>query len=353
VRVLITGGAGFVGSSLAKSFRASGHDVCAFDNLKRRGSELNLPDFKRRGIQFVYGDVRSRGDLDDLNGTFDLFVEASAEPSVLAGLDGSPDYLLHTNLLGNYHCLEFARRRAPHLIFLSTSRVYSIAPLRELPLKEASTRLELDESRVFPKGLTHQGITEEFEVMRARSLYGATKLSSELLLQEYAETYRLQMVIDRCGVIAGPGQWGKVDQGVFTLWVVNHFFGKPLRYTGFGGNGKQVRDLLHPADLFRAIETQYRNLKRLSGETFNLGGGLGVSTSLLELTQLCQTATGRSIEIGRWPETNPADIPWYVTDSRKAQRTFGFRVERTIQDILEDIHFWLKENSSQIKEIFT
>src|SRR4051794_11741987 len=132
-RVLITGGAGFVGSNLASALRRRhpGWGIVAFDNLKRRGSELNLPRLREEGIDFVHGDVRNPADLDAL-GEIDALVECSAEPSVLAGTDGSPDYVVQTNLLGAYHCLELARRRDADMVFLSTSRVYPVATLEGL-----------------------------------------------------------------------------------------------------------------------------------------------------------------------------------------------------------------------------
>ena len=180
------------------------------------GIELNLPDFKKRGIRFVHGDVRNRSDLEDLGASFDLLIEASAEPSVLAGLNQDPAYLLDTNLRGTINCLNFARQKVKRTIFLSTSRVYSIAPLRALSLMENETRFELATAQG-QAGASERGLTENFAVDTYRSRYGTTKLASEYLIQEYNHAYGLEAVIYRCGVIAGRGQFGKVDQGVFTL----------------------------------------------------------------------------------------------------------------------------------------
>lgn len=353
MRIVITGGAGFVGSTLALAYRERDPraEIVAFDNLKRRGSELNLERFRARGITFVHGDVRSPDDLAELPRTFDLFIDASAEPSVLAGLGGSPSYLLSTNLGGTLNCLELVRTRGKAMIFLSTSRVYSMAPLRELPLAETATRLELDPARAI-SGVSARGVAEDFATHLPRSLYGASKLASELIIQEYASTYGLKAVINRCGVIAGPGQFGKVDQGVFTLWVAHHVFNKPLKYTGFGGAGKQVRDLLHPADLMRALELQLHDIDRLSGQTFNLGGGRPISTSLAELTALCQKLTGNAVAVASDPTTSPVDIPWYVTDSSRAEKAFGWKPERSVDAIFGEIHGWLVRERAQLAGLF-
>lgn len=352
MKILITGGAGFVGSYLAKAFRDEGASVTVLDNLKRRGSELNLAEFQRRGIDFKHGDIRQRADLDVLPDRYDLFIEASAEPSVLAGLDGAPDYLLQTNLVGTLNCLEFARRSAAAFLFLSTSRVYSIDALRALPLSEGARRLDVAPDSGGIDGLSSHGINEDFSVSTARSLYGASKLASELFVQEYQNTYGLPCLINRCGVIAGPGQFGKVDQGVFTLWMARHYFQKGLQYTGFGGTGKQVRDLLHPRDLFALIKKQIPTQAQWRAETYNVGGGLSGSLSMLELTGLCQEISGKTIPIAAAPQSHPMDIPYYVSDSRRVSERFGWRPETKTAQIFEEIHSWILANEGALKSIF-
>lgn len=354
MRILVTGGAGFVGSGLARRFREAepAADVVVLDNLHRRGSELNLPLFKKLGITFVHGDIRVAADLDGLPGNFDLFVEASAEPSVLAGVGGSPSYVLQTNLMGTIHCLDFARNRAPRMIFLSTSRVYSMAPLRALALDEGPTRFEISPQQSL-RGVSPRGIAEDFPTTTARSLYGATKLSSEILIQEYVETYGLNAVINRCGVIAGPGQFGKVDQGVFTLWVAYHHFGRALRYTGFGGTGKQVRDLLHPADLYELMVRQNAVLEKHPGAIFNVGGGRTGSVSMQELTALCQKATGRTVEVASDATTSPVDIPLYISDNARVTGTFDWQPRQSPAAIMGDIAGWIAGNEAQLQPLFT
>jgi len=355
MKILITGGAGFVGSSLAYQFLDDDptNQVVVFDNLRRRGSELNLAKFKKRSIRFVHGDIRNSSDFSEIDDNFDLLIEASAEPSVLAGIDGDCTYLFDTNLGGTFHCLEYARRRCGGVIFLSTSRVYSIPDLLAIPLKEAETRLVVDGTGGFVHGLSDAGISEAFSLNGHRSMYGATKLASELIISEYCASYNLPVITNRCGVITGPGQWGKTDQGVFALWVIHHFFNQPLKYTGFGGTGKQVRDLLHPVDLFGLLKKQIPVLTQFGGQCFNVGGGLQCSTSLLEYTGVCREITGNRLEIGSVADTNSVDVPFYVSDCAKAMEVFNWRVEKSVKDIVFDIHNWLKVEEELVKEVFS
>ncbi|MGB0452645.1 MAG: NAD-dependent epimerase/dehydratase family protein [Bacteriovoracaceae bacterium] len=352
-RVLITGGAGFVGSSLAKMIKADNpqSEVWVLDNLKRRGSELNLPTFAELGINFVHGDIRDYSDFENLNGDFDLLIEASAEPSVHSGISGGLSYLVDTNLSGTLNCLRFARERCEKTLFLSTSRVYSIDALREIELEENETRFQVKEGIDY-LGLRDGGILENFDVSRFRSFYGTTKLSSEYFIQEYVETFGLKAIINRCGVIAGPGQFGKVDQGVFTLWVANHYFKKSLKYMGFGGKGLQVRDLLHPRDLYNLILAQVKSNHSWNGEVYNVGGGLNCSTSLLEYTKLAEEITGNKIEIASAPETAKVDIPYYVTNTDKAEKDFDWKVSYDSKAIVQDIFTWMNENEALVSKVF-
>ncbi len=350
-RILITGGAGFVGSNLACRFRSRFPEsrVIALDNLKRRGSELNLTRLKTAGVEFVHGDIRNPEDLASLPAT-DLVVECSAEPSVNAGYNESPAYLLHTNLMGTVNCLELARVRRTDFVFLSSSRVYPIQALRDIRLVEETTRLEPAPGCPV-SGFSPQGVSEEFPLHGSRSLYGATKLASELLIAEYGAMYGLRTVVNRCGVLTGPWQMGKVDQGFVALWVARHLFGGRLDYFGCNGSGKQVRDILHVDDLFNLLCLQLHHLDRHSGETYNVGGGIDCSVSLLELTRLCREATGRRTEIGSVAQAPQADIPYYISDCSKVIAATGWRPEKTPECIVQEICTWLSTNESQLRPI--
>jgi CDP-paratose 2-epimerase len=350
-QIVVTGGAGFVGSNLALFFREARADwrVTVLDSLKRRGSELNLPRLRDAGIDFRHGDIRCSDDLDGLP-PFDLMIDCSAEPSVQAGLDGSPRSILNTNLLGTINCLEAARARGAAFLFLSTSRIYPIAALNGLPYAETDTRFRWDDGPA-TLGFSRHGIAEDFTLEGARSFYGTSKLAGEQLIQEYVYSYGMRALINRCGVVAGPWQMGKVDQGVVTLWVARHYFGHPLRYTGFGGQGKQVRDILHVRDLFDLIQLQVEAPERWDGRVYNVGGGNEVSVSLRELTEVCVQETGKAVPIASDPATAGVDLRIYVTDARRAEIDFGWRPTRDPVRIVRDIRAWIERNQDTLESI--
>lgn len=351
MKVLVTGGCGFVGSNICSHLieRYKESKVVAFDNLKRRGSEMNIARLTALGVEFVHGDVRNADDLAMING-LDIIIDASAEPSVLAGINSSPNYLVETNFNGTLNCLNLAKKNSAKFIFLSTSRVYSIPALETLEYTEEKTRFELSDSQR-AEGVSKHGITEAFSTKGYRSLYGSTKLSSELLVEEYHHLFGLETIINRCGVLTGPYQMGKVDQGVIVLWMARHFWPKPLKYIGFGGTGKQVRDILHIKDLLILLDLQIKQFPLFNGELFNVGGGVKVSTSLLELTEICQEITGNQIEIVSEPENRAADIPIYISDCDKIKNVCNWEPKYSVEEILMDIHSWIQEDEPSLKRI--
>lgn len=345
---MITGGAGFVGGNLAVALAARHPDweIVALDNLMRRGSELNLPRLREAGVEFRHGDVREPGELEAA-GPFDAMIEGSAEPSVLAGF-ADTSYSVQTNLLGAFNCLERARQEDAFLVFLSTSRVYPVAPQLELALEEAETRFELAAEQPVP-GAGPAGISEGFPLAGPRTLYGATKLAAELLIEEYGDAFGLRAAVNRCGVIAGPWQMGKVDQGVFSWWLLSHHFGRPLSYIGYGGSGKQVRDLLHIDDLVDLVDEQLGAPERWGGVTANVGGGRECSLSLLETTALCRELTGNEVPIAVDPETRQGDVPVYLSDCSHLHSLTSWRPARSPSDVLGDLLAWTAEHEDSLR----
>ncbi len=351
--ILITGGCGFVGSNLALRLKKDYPEarIVAMDNLKRRGSELNISRLKDQGIEFIHGDIRNKEDFNDV-GDISALIEAAAEPSVLSGINTTPDYVLNTNLGGTANCLNYAAKNKVKFIFLSTSRVYPIADLNKIIYTEGKTRFEIGESQTLA-GISSKGINEKFSLNGARSFYGTSKLASELLIQEYAEFYGLKTVINRCGVITGPWQMGKIDQGVIVLWLARHFWKKELSYIGFGGEGKQVRDILHINDLYNLVQMQLVDIDKYNNDIYNVGGGLDISVSLKELTLLCEEITGNKIVINSLPENRQADIPLYITDNSKINSLSGWKPKITPAEILKDIFEWVKANEVDVKKLLS
>ncbi len=343
--VLITGGAGFIGSRIALTLkeRSPQTRVIVLDNLSRRGSELNVPRLKSAKVRFVKGDVRRPRDLEFKGTKIDYLIECSSEPSVLAAYSDSPQYTIDTNLTGAVNCLELARRKKSGFIFLSTSRVYPVERLNAVRLKKAAKRFEISLRQAMP-GISRKGVNEKFPLDGWRSFYGASKLAAELMIEEYRQAYGIKTVINRCGVVSGPWQMGKEDQGVFGLWMLNHFFKRKLSYIGFGGRGLQVRDVLHVDDLVRLIILQMKSLNKLDGSVFNAGGGAANALSLRETTEICRYLTGEKFIVGSVKTTRTADVPLYVTDNTLVTRKTGWKPRLNAADVMKDLYQWVREN---------
>jgi CDP-paratose 2-epimerase len=349
-RILVTGGAGFIGANVAiRLMREGGHEVIALDNLKRRGSELNLPRLAAAGVRFVHGDVRDRADLAGV-GEVAALVECSAEPSVLSGVDGGTSYVFEANLRGAYHCFEVARASGAQVIFLSTSRVYPFGTIGAAGIVEEDTRFALAGAQTIP-GISRAGISEQVPLEGPRTLYGATKLAAELLLTEYGAAFGVPWAVNRCGVIAGPWQMGKADQGVFGHWARAHWFGAPLAYIGYGGSGKQVRDLLHVDDLADLVVEQLTAPAEWNGAVVNVGGGPEISLSLLEATELCRTLTGREVPIAAERDPRPGDLPLYLSDCSRLYARTSWRPQRDAEAIIGDIVDWIRENEQDVRRL--
>ncbi|PWT79000.1 MAG: CDP-tyvelose epimerase [Acidobacteria bacterium] len=338
MKVLITGICGFIGSALARRIKEADptSEVFGIDNLMRSGSEANRR-LDKFGIRVFHGDIRCVSDTETLP-LADWVVDAAANPSVLAGVDGraSTRQLVEHNLFGTVNTLEYCRRHGAGFVLLSTSRVYSIRPLSRMTMQIEKYRLApcFNETRV--AGFSKAGISEEFGTAAPISLYGATKLASEALALEYGETFGFPVWINRCGVLAGAGQFGTAEQGIFSFWIHAWHAGKPLRYIGFGGKGLQVRDAFHPDDLSTLVLSQIQKQASTPERICNVAGGLSNSMSLLELSNWCSDRFGPRDVI---PDANerPFDIPWMVLDTRRARQQWAWKPSRTLSSILSEI----------------
>jgi len=340
VRILISGICGFAGSAIARALAAQGaaNQIRGLDNFIRPGSEANRAELKRLGIGLVHGDVRSQSDVDSLPAA-DWVIDAAANPSVMAGVDGtsSSRQVVEHNLGGTLNLLEYCKRHGAGFILLSTSRVYSIAPLAALAVRVRAGAFEPSGGAALPPGMGPGGLTESFPTAAPVSLYGATKLASEALALEYGEAFGLPVFVNRCGILAGAGQFGRPDQGIFSYWINSHLRRRPLRYIGFGGRGHQVRDCLHPNDLVPLLSAQMAGPRLAAGErVVNVGGGASSAMSLLQLTRWCDERFGPH-PVAPDPAERPFDIPWIVLDPAKAERVWGWKPRTPAAAILEEI----------------
>ncbi len=340
MKLLISGIAGFVGSTLAAGLREADPtlEIAGFDNFVRPGSEVNRQRLKRLGIAVQHADMRLPSDTESLPAA-DWVLDAAALPSVLAGVDGKSTtrQLIEHNLGGTINLLEYCKSHRAGFTLLSTSRVYSIVPLSSLPVVVKDEAFTPDAATALPRGVSAAGIREEFSTAPPVSLYGSTKVASEHLALEYGATFGFPVWVNRCGVLAGEGQFGQAEQGIFSYWIHGFRTGAPLRYIGFGGHGHQVRDCLHPRDLIPLLRRQFSApLHDARPRIANVAGGAENSMSLAGLTAWCADRFGPR-EIGRDPRERPFDLPWVVLDAARARADWEWAPATSLASILEEI----------------
>jgi len=340
MRILITGACGFVGRVVAQGVRDQRPDweIVGLDNLVRAGSETNRTSLRHLGVRVVHGDIRQASDLETLP-RCDWILDAAANPSVLAGVDGrtSSRQLIEHNLIGTINLLELARAWKSGVLILSTSRVYSIPGLAAIPVEAQGERFAPCAGATVP-GLSPAGVMEGFSTAAPISLYGATKLASETLALEYGETFNLPVRINRCGVLAGAGQFGRIDQGIFSYWIHSWARRRPLKYIGFDGMGRQVRDCLHARDLLPILLAQMERPLDAAPRVVNVSGGMSRSASLRELSVWCERRLG-SHTVFSEPVRRSFDVPWLVLDASAAGRHWDWKpltsLEQTWSEIAE------------------
>jgi CDP-paratose 2-epimerase len=314
-RVLVTGGAGFIGSNLVHRLLGEGHEVTVFDALLRRGTEHNLAWLRQQHdgrLRFVKGDVRDAGAVraavDGANVVYHLAGQVAVTSSVE---DPRTDYEI--NALGTFNVLEAARLsgRRPALIFTSTNKVYG--GMEDVAVTERATRYEY---RDLPDGVP------ESRPLDFHSPYGCSKGAADQYVRDYARIYGLPTVVFRMSCIYGPRQFGNEDQGWLAHFMIAAHTGRPITIYG---DGKQVRDVLYVEDLVRAFRLAAAKIDDAAGQVFNIGGGPANTLSVWqEFREYLADLKGEKVP-ARHGDWRPGDQPCYVSDIRKAGRCLGWQ----------------------------
>ena len=328
-KILITGGCGFIGTNLSLFLKKKKYSIFSLDNLSRTGSKYNLNILKQHKITNYKIDIADSKKISLLP-KFDLIIDCCAEASVEVSRK-DVNRVIQTNLIGTINILNKTKKDGSNLIFLSSSRVNSIFAINKI----------INKKILIKKPKVSKLIDEKFDTTSPKSIYGLTKHSSEMFIEEFSYAFNLKYIINRFGVIAGPLQFGKEDQGFVSLWIWSHFKKKNLKYIGYGGYGNQVRDVLHVQDLCEIIALQIKNIKSINNTTFTIGGSIKNSITLNELTKLCQKITRNKINFRKIKKTSQYDIPYFVTDNRKISKIYKWKPKKNIIDIIQDTYKWM------------
>ena len=339
MKILITGGCGFIGTNLILSLKKK-FNVCSLDNLSRKGSKYNYSILKKNKIKNYNFDI-SKYEYFKRLPKFDIIIHCCAEAAIEKSKTNL-DKVISTNLTGTINILKKAKKDKSKVIFLSSSRVY---PIKLIHKKLGNINLN-------KKIKITATINEKDDIRGVKSIYGFTKLASEMLIEEFSYAFKLKYIINRCGVISGPLQFGYQDQGFVSLWVWNHMMKKDLKYIGYGGNGNQLRDVLHIDDLCSLILKQLKYINRINNKIFTVGGSKKSSISLLSLTKSCQKITRNIVRIKKIKKTSIYDIPYYVTNNYFVSKIYRWRPKKNISNIIEDIYFWTLKNKNNLKKYF-
>lgn len=343
MKVLILGGAGFVGANLAV-WLAPRHEVAVMDNLVRRGSEYNLERLKEAGVTFTHGDVRAREDFPA--GPFDMVLDCAAQASAIDGY-ARPEFDITNNTVGVLNVLGRCREWGAGIIFWASNKIY---PAHAVAEKWYGP----DTGGPWAKAYVGDPILESCPLDGGdRSMYGVSKVMSDLLIQEWCGSFDLPFICNRFSCLAGPWQWGKTEQGWVAWWVIAHELGLPLKYIGF--DGKQVRDVLYIDDVCRLVEGQMEKLvaseHRYRG-AYNVGGGSGNACSLIQMTELCRDATGHEVPITVEPLPRRADFAYYVSDITKVSTTFGWWPKVGLREGVVQIYRWVQDNRAVLARMY-
>jgi len=331
---LITGGAGFVGSNLADYLLEKGEEVIVFDDLSRKGVDKNLEWLRsRHKFEFIKGDVKNRDLLIKTAKDCELIFHTAAQVAVTTSVQ-DPVKDFETNAVGTFNALEAARKNNCSVIFCSTNKVYG-DNVNRIPLLEKELRYEFAENK--------DGVREDFPLdAREHTPYGSSKLAADQYVRDYSVIYGIPTVVNRMSCIYGTRQFGTTDQGWVVHFIKSAIMNQPLTIYG---DGKQVRDILFVRDLVELFEKESTEIKRLSGEAYNVGGGTKNVISLLELISILEELTGRKISY-KFSDWRPADQKVYYSDIRKVNKELGWSPKVGFREGIKKTFDWVSENKN-------
>ncbi|MEE8168521.1 MAG: NAD-dependent epimerase/dehydratase family protein [Candidatus Hydrothermarchaeales archaeon] len=339
MKLLVTGGAGFVGSHVVEYYADQGHEVIALDNASRVSLEPKAKynwDYLRekQGVKLVKGDIRRVEDLEGLVDV-DVIVHAAAQTAVTLSVQ-NPRGDFGDNALGTFNVVEAARNSGsdPAIVYCSTNKVYG-GNVNELVVKKNGRY-----------GLTREkGVPEDYSIdLCEHTPYGCSKLAGDLYVQDYGHLYGLDTAVFRMSCIYGTRQFGIADQGWVSWFAIATITGKPITIYG---DGNQVRDVLYVSDLVAAFDAFIQRRKKIRHDVFNMGGGPENTLSLLELLNVLEEFTGKKADVS-FDDWRPSDQRAYISDISKAKEKLGWSPEVSPKEGVERLVNWIQEN----KEIF-
>lgn len=338
MKIVITGGAGFIGSNAAQYYLGTGADVVIFDNLSRANTPKNLSWLKTLGgnLTYIKGDVRSLRDTGKLISFFknaDAVLHLAAQVAVTTSVT-NPREDFEINALGTFNVLEAMRtaESKAKFIYSSTNKVYG--GMEDVKVVEKSTRYDYAN---LPFGAS------EDRLLDFHSPYGCSKGAADQYVHDYERIYGLDTVVMRQSCIYGPRQFGVEDQGWVAWFIIATVLGKPL---SIYGDGKQVRDLLHVSDLVRAYDMAITAGEKTRGGIYNIGGGSKNTLSVWnEFGPMLKRLSGKDIPVD-FSDWRPGDQKIFVADIRKAHDAFGWEPKISVTDGIASLYTWVTQNKS-------
>ena len=334
MKVLVAGGCGFIGSNLSIFLKKKNYKIVSVDNLSKKYCFLNEQRLKKYKIKNYRINLCQKKNFTKINFNPDIIIDCAAEPAVEIS-SKNPEKVIQNNLISTLNLLNFCREKKSKFIFLSSSRIY--------PIKQSYKFFKSNKLKTYSEITSTEGV---------KTIYGFTKYSSELLINEYSYAYGIKFLINRVGLTTGPWQFGKVEQGLVSLWLWKHYNKKKLNYIGFGGSGKQIRDVLYIDDLCDLIFLQIKRFDKIFNQLFCVGGSKKSYFDLKSLTHSCEKITKNQILIKKIKKTSKYDIPYYISSNLKLKKIYKWTTKHNLDEILQKTFKWMKQHKKTLERYF-